>query len=1221
MISKRLKILLSVFLCVSASLSAGKDDIRLNQVGFYTFGPKIAVVVSPDAWYFSIKSVDMRETYYTGQLEPTKYWSSSGDSVKVADFSNFTVEGTYVLYVAGIGVSHTFQISGKIGYELTKGLIRHFYYQRASTNLPAIYAGQWARAGGHFDTKVVIHESAASPSRPAGSYFPSPKGWYDAGDYGKYIVNAGISTYQLLLLYEQFSEYFDTLNLNIPESNNNLPDLLDEIKWELDWVLTMQDPSDRGIYHKVTDKIFISDLMPASAAENRYFIGKSVTATYDFAAICAVAYRIYKKHLPSFADSLLQAAKYAYQWGLNNPKALYTANPPDVVTGAYNDGNAKDEHQWASYELYIATQEIVYKSKADSIKTGYGTPGWQNVQTLGIYSMALVQKDESAVNNVLKLADGVLNAIKTHPYRTTARNFYWGSNSVVANDGMALLVAYLLTMDCKYLEGAVHALDYLLGRNATAYSFVTGFGSKSPMNPHHRPSIADGIFNPVPGFLVGGPNAQAVMSECQSGGEYPQKEAKKWVDLSCSYSTNEIAINWNAPAAFLAGGIEAIFNLPRFSIQQLIEKYKPDPVKPVPSVLTISDIFPDNVTVCWNTSKMTTVTLLYRTDSLQGNYQKRYCSFSDSNKVILNGLMPDTKYFLKAVFIDRDGNRVSAETSFTTSASTVNAEQILNHNLSAYKVGTSLTVSFSNTSGFDVKLIYSRGGSSVKDTISFLEVNGVYSASVPGEKINESGIVYSFLLQNGDENFQSPAWSVAPDSMIMVNSNLVKPKRYSLISFPLQYNPVKSTDLLQNVFGDTSSWRYYGYNAESWTYTLFDTIKSGTGGWLYTKDTAVITVAINGEGMKPGSYAPVKLKLGWNLIGNPFPFPIYWNNCLIGTDSVLIAIADSISNQYIRQQIFLYEDTTGNNFNDGVYRTNRNLISHVYNDSILLEPWEAFWVYAEKDSVILLLNPEPTLKTVKGLFKKQVFDKDRWFYKISAKSGQISDQPVLLGVATGALPGYDQFDSPKPPSVSDELQIGFKHPEWNRYKGLYGSDIVANANSYEWKISVRHARNEPVTIEWEKYGDNAGALYLIDPKSGKSVDINTNSSYTFMPVKGEAERELIVSLKQSKTPYFSKLPEVWSLSMERVVHNRASVKFKLTVPVNSTEEAQRTMIEIFDVNGRSIKRIMDDYKVAGSYSVNWDRRNKNGKPVASGFYMVKLSSTSISKSIGMFLVD
>ena len=136
----------------------------------------------------------------------------------------------------------------------------------------------------------------------------------------------------------------------------------------------------------------------------------------------------------------------------------------------------------------------------------------------------------------------------------SARDFNWGSNSNAANQGIALINAYFISSDKKFVDYALSNLDYLLGRNATGYCFLTGFGSKSPMHPHHRPSVADGITEPVPGLLAGGPNP-GKQDKCEYAFSEPETT---YSDVDCSYASNEIAINWNAPFVYLANAIEAL---------------------------------------------------------------------------------------------------------------------------------------------------------------------------------------------------------------------------------------------------------------------------------------------------------------------------------------------------------------------------------------------------------------------------------------------------------------------------------------------------------------------------------------------------------------------------------------------------------------------------------------------------------------------------------------
>jgi endoglucanase len=196
-----------------------------------------------------------------------------------------------------------------------------------------------------------------------------------------------------------------------------------------------------------------------------------------------------------------------------------------------------------------------------------GLPGWSNVGMLGYYSLLRHHKTlpsytkeltKAMKDSVVRIAKGYLTKTTQNAFGTvmgqSARDFIWGSNSVAANQGVLLINAYYLTDDKRYINYALSNMDYLLGRNATGYSFVTGFGTKSTMNPHHRPSVADGIVAPVPGLLAGGPNP-AMQDKCV----YEHKEPETaYSDTDCSYASNEIAINWNAPLVYLSGALEAL---------------------------------------------------------------------------------------------------------------------------------------------------------------------------------------------------------------------------------------------------------------------------------------------------------------------------------------------------------------------------------------------------------------------------------------------------------------------------------------------------------------------------------------------------------------------------------------------------------------------------------------------------------------------------------------
>jgi len=554
------------------------DNIRLNQIGFYPDAPKIGIVIGATSDIFHITTINLHDTVFTGTLNAPKLWTCSNEQVRKADFSSVTTTGTFVLYVPGIGYSSQFEIKPYVHEEIGIATLKGFYFQRASLLLLPTWAGKWWRAMGHPDNQVEVHPSAASVQRPAGTIISCPKGWYDAGDYNKYIVNSGITTYTLLAMYEHFPEYFKSLETNIPESNNNIPDVLDEALWNIRWMLTMQDPNDGGIYHKLTYPNFSGFVMPNRApSTGRYVVQKSTGAALNFAAVMAQASRIFaefQSEFPSFSDTCLTAALNAWNWARKNPNVFYNQNQvnqnfsPPIQTGEYGDWSFQDEFQWAAMELYVTTRADSFINIVPTLlNTTTDVPWWQDVNTLGYYSLAHHRKHLTSVidtttlkQRLIDLANSLRDVSTNSAYGVimgaSPGDFSWGSNGVAANQGMVMIQAFLLTGDKSYLGTAIANLDYLLGRNATTYSFVTGYGDKAPLRPHHRISQADGVWEPVPGLLVGGPNPDQ-----QDGCSYPSNlPARSYVDVWESYASNEICINWNAPIAYLACAIEAIMS-------------------------------------------------------------------------------------------------------------------------------------------------------------------------------------------------------------------------------------------------------------------------------------------------------------------------------------------------------------------------------------------------------------------------------------------------------------------------------------------------------------------------------------------------------------------------------------------------------------------------------------------------------------------------------------
>lgn len=539
---------------------ANPDPIRINQLGFYPQSVKEFVVIDRDAESFQVVDAEGK-VYYDGNLTDQGTWEASGEKVMLGSFTAFDTPGEYMIYMEPDLVSYPFEIGENINQAALDGSIKSYYFQRASMAIEEAYGGIYQRASGHPDLNCAFHPSTG---KTEGS-LDSPGGWYDAGDYGKYIVNAAISVGQMMNLLEIYPEVIADDRLNIPESGNGISDLLDEIRYELDWMVTMQD-EDGGVFHKLTALNFGGFIMPEEYDLERLVIGKGTAATLDYAASMAQASRIYEHVDADFAVAALESAKRAWAWSMDNPDITYR-NPRDVRTGGYGDRQLSDEFYWAAAELYVTTGEEQFLDYLQTNEEPYIhqiTNSWMFfIRNMGFHTL-LANRDQldpelagSLTTKHLELADEILRKMESIPYRVSIDHFEWGSNSDVLNQAMILCYAHWLTGEEKYFTGAVRNVDYIFGKNATGYSFLTGFGSKQVMNPHHRPSGADSIKAPVPGFILGGPNDHRQdRQEVEYTSEFP---AKAFEDVEASYASNEVCLNWNAPAVFVLGYLEQVY--------------------------------------------------------------------------------------------------------------------------------------------------------------------------------------------------------------------------------------------------------------------------------------------------------------------------------------------------------------------------------------------------------------------------------------------------------------------------------------------------------------------------------------------------------------------------------------------------------------------------------------------------------------------------------------
>lgn len=549
---------------LAESNSGRSYSIRLDQIGYQTNEGKIAtIVLNGNERPVDCSVVDARDgrTVLNAKISNRPVLNKdSNENVCEVDFSAVNRPGRYFLEADGIASSELFEVADKPYAQLFRNAVRAFYFQRCGMALKKIYAHEFARNACHKDDAEILQ---------TGKHRNSKGGWHDAADYGKKVVPGAVSAGILLMLYDSFPKEVGKVSLGIPR-RSDLPDYLSEVKYELDWMLTMQN-KDGSVSHLITTKEFPQlGTMPGNDSSTRYIVGYSSAATADFAAVMAMAARIFRDYNPGFSRKARKASENA--WGFLSshqdvfPPGGYKDPEGFKGTGNYGDKDDRDERFWAAVELYRTTKDDVYHKYILEHYSSWGPtvcypPSWLDVHTIGMFNYVndpYIKKDprikNAIVSDLNNYANSLVERIRTNPYGTalSSTDYYWGSNGVALGYSMILLMANKLSPSKEYVEGAYDQMHYILGRNPLNMSYVTGMGTNYPRNPLHNPSIAIG--RPIPGFLVGGPNNGAedsIISYFKSTNNLPP--AKCYVDNKYSYSTNEVCLYWNAMLAFVSG--------------------------------------------------------------------------------------------------------------------------------------------------------------------------------------------------------------------------------------------------------------------------------------------------------------------------------------------------------------------------------------------------------------------------------------------------------------------------------------------------------------------------------------------------------------------------------------------------------------------------------------------------------------------------------------------
>lgn len=540
-------------------------QIKVNQVGYVTEHAKIAIVEGqfPDGTAFELVDTKSGEQVFTGYLSASIADEASGQKVRRADFSAFQTNGVYQLKVEGAGRSYSFEIGEEPYRAALASIMRSYTLQRAGVDIDDPVTGLKQQAGHLQDAEAVLFFDDGVSQK--GDVIDVSGGWYDAGDYGKYIPPAAVTVAQLMLAYDINPNAFSVGQLNLPNGlkstqASSMPDLLSEVKYELEWMLRMQRP-DGAVYHKVSGSQWTGFVTPDTDTQTRYVYGLSTYGTAQFVGATALAARIYKPYDEAFSDRLLLAAEKSQSYLTANESASFRQDPEqDNGSGPYDKKTDAEERLWALAELFRTTGNMSYSDVLTKqfdylLEKSPQAVNWGNTQLLGQWAYFNAEKTEAQWKEQIREAvtsradelvrqaegDGYLNTLKTAEYT-------WASVKAGAAYGCMLAIADIMQPNEKYEFTALEQLHHVFGRSATGYSYVTGIGSRSPVVPHHRINAATGVT--IPGLVVGGPN--------QYGGD-PDLDAikaglapaKAYLDVRGSYSSNEYAIDYNAPVVML----------------------------------------------------------------------------------------------------------------------------------------------------------------------------------------------------------------------------------------------------------------------------------------------------------------------------------------------------------------------------------------------------------------------------------------------------------------------------------------------------------------------------------------------------------------------------------------------------------------------------------------------------------------------------------------------
>ena len=533
--------------------------VYVNQFGYAPSMQKVAVIADPQTGFNAAESYAPPATLQVKRASPNEVvfavtpvaWNGgathgqSGDKVWWVDFSALTTPGQYYLYDATRNArSDLFQVQPTAYATVLRQALRMFFYQRSGFGKAAPFTdARWADGAAFLGANQDTQARSVVDQGNAGTAKDVRGGWFDAGDYNKYTVFGTRALTDLLLAYLQYPGIW-TDDLNIPESGNGIPDLLDEAKWELDWLLRMQAATgNNSVLSKVAVTGTAGTSPPSADTQARYWGAASTASTACTASVFALgAMAFAQAGQASYATTLANAAGSAWTWAQANPAVGYantgfaTVNPePDAYgrdmcvfraavwlyahtgTGAYKtyvDAHYNDTHalQWTYW----------YGSNADDTPTQQALLAYAALPGATGATKSAIQASKTSSIGGAEFLGAVTGQTDAYRAYLTDGNYFWGSNWTKSSTANVFLDQVRYSLDSAnataYTNAAAGYLHYLLGVNPLGLVFLTNmnaYGAVRSANETWHSWFNDGTLwdnaitspnGPAPGYLVGGPN-------------------------------------------------------------------------------------------------------------------------------------------------------------------------------------------------------------------------------------------------------------------------------------------------------------------------------------------------------------------------------------------------------------------------------------------------------------------------------------------------------------------------------------------------------------------------------------------------------------------------------------------------------------------------------------------------------------------------------------------